>query len=328
MRILAIETSCDDTSLAIFEGDKMLALDTKSQIIIHNLTGGVVPEVAAREHANAIFDVLSQVLEVSKTSIEEIEFIGVTAFPWLIPSLLTWLTLARTLGKILSIPVIELDHIQGHIFSNFLEREENEIPFPLVCLTISGGHNDVYFMNSKWDYERIGTSSDDAAGECFDKVSKMMGLGYPWGQIISVLALEYETKDHKTKLFPRVWLQKNAFDFSFSGLKSAVKREVDARVLSKWFIDEEDKREIAYEFQNAVNEVLAYKLVHAAHTYHVKTILLAGWVSANDHLREMIEFRAQKEWLHFFAPKKKLYCMDNAAMIGILTYYYVQDWKI
>lgn len=330
MKILAIETSCDDTSLAIFEDDKLLSLDTKSQIKIHQSTGWVVPEVAAREHANAIFEVLENVLNSSNTKLEEIDYIAVTSHPGLIPSLLTWITLARTLAKVLNKQVLELNHIQWHIFSNFLERKKQDINFPLVCLTVSGWHNDIYFMNSMWSLEKIWSSNDDAAWESYDKVAKMMWLWYPGGPVISELSWEYIDlwliNSKKEDLFPRVWLKKDEFDFSFSGLKSAVKREVDKRILENWELTLDDKREISYEFQNAVNEVLAYKLISWALEKEVKTIMLAGWVSANDDLKNKIKLLAEKNNLEFIHPVKSLYCMDNAAMIWILAYYKIKHW--
>lgn len=327
MKILAIETSCDDTSIALFENDILLAMDTRSQIKIHQITGWVVPEIAAREHANAIFEVLETVLLASKISLEQIDYIAVTGFPWLIPSLLTGITVARTLSKVLQKPLLELNHIQWHIFSNFLERKESDIHFPLVCLTVSGGHNDIYYMNSMWEMEQIWSSSDDAAGESYDKVAKMMGLPYPGWPIISELAWEY-IQTGKKELFPRVWLIKTEFDFSFSGLKSAVKREVDKRILENEKLSWEDKREISYEFQNAVNEVLAYKLVNGWNQKNVATIMLAGWVSANQDLKNKIKIWALKNNLEFVYPIKNLYCMDNAAMIGILAYYKIKYSKI
>lgn len=323
MKILAIETSCDDTSLAIFENDTLLALDTKSQIKIHASTWGVVPEVAAREHANAIFEVCENVLKQAKISIEEVDYIAVTSHPGLIPSLLTGITFARTLAKILQKPILELNHIQGHIFSNFLERKKEDIAFPLVCLTVSWGHNDIYFMSSLWEMEKVGSSQDDAAGESYDKVAKMMWLGYPGGPVISELASQYES-EKKVDLFPRVWLKKDEFNFSFSGLKSAVKREIEKKISEKGSLDEQDKKEIAYEFQNAVNEVLAYKLIQGALQKWVKTVMLAGWVSANTDLREKIRQKAWENNLDFFHPIKNLYCMDNAAMIWILAYYKIK----
>ncbi len=353
MIILAIETSCDDTSLAIFENDQLIAMDTKSQIKIHTITGWVVPEVAAREHANAIFDVLSTVLDQSQKTIDDIDYIAVTAYPWLIPSLLTWITLAKTLWNILQIPVLEINHIQAHIFANFLERKESDIEFPLVCLTVSWWHNDIYFMKDMWDLQKIWTSGDDAAGESYDKVAKMMWLWYPWWPVISQYAAEYQEKisneNPSKKIFPRVWLKKDEFDFSFSGLKSAVKREIDSRIeLNQKILEKQelsnpiyreliesqknqqkllsknDMQEISYEFQNAVNEVLALKLIQASQEYSTKTLLLAWWVSANDDLRDKIFLQSQKLQKKFLSPVKKVFCMDNAAMIGILAYFKIK----
>lgn len=321
IKILAFETSCDDTSIALFEDAQLIAMHTKSQIKIHNKTGGVVPEVASREHANAIFDVLDIVLSEANTSLQDIDYIAVTTHPWLVPSLLTGITVASTLSQSLNIPIIPIDHIEAHIFSNWLERDESEIEFPLVCLTVSGGHNEIWYMQDMWTREKLGQTQDDAAGEAYDKVAKMMGLGYPGGPIISKLAEEY--KGTSTRLFPRVFLEKSAFGFSFSGLKSAVKREIDAR----WDLNLDDQREISYEFQSAVNEVLCYKLYRAAEEKWVHTLLLAGWVSANTDLNERIEQEAIKLGLEFFTPKQKIYSMDNAAMIGILAYYRVKYGK-
>lgn len=315
MIILAFETSCDDTSIALFEDNRLVSMSTKSQIKIHNETWGVVPEVASREHANAVFDVLREILSEWNIQLSDIDYIGVTTHPGLIPSLLTGITVASTISETLQIPIIPINHIEAHIFSNFLEREESDIVFPLVCLTVSGGHNEIYYMKDMWSLERIGATQDDAAGEAFDKVAKMMGLGYPGGPIISKLADEYAGAS--TKLFPRVYLEKSEFGFSFSGLKSAVKREVDRR----GELTLQDQQEISYEFQSAVNEVLTYKIIEAAKQKWVSTVLLAGWVSANDDLRERIQQECLELEYEFFYPTKKVYCMDNAAMIGILTYY-------
>ena len=332
MKILAFETSCDDTSIAIFENDKLLAMDTMSQIKIHNKTGWVVPEVAAREHANNIFEVLDRVMDIAKVRIEDIDYIWVTTNPGLLPSLLTGTTVAGTISTVLQIPIIPINHIEAHIFSNFLERQESDIPFPLVCLTVSWWHNDMYCMNSMWEMEKLWSTWDDAGWEAFDKAAKMMWLGYPWWPIISGLAAEYVaelpppnpllSKDgEKKELFPRVWLVKREFNFSFSGLKSSVKREVDKRIEENGTLTLEDQREISFEFENAVIEVLAWKLIEAARQKNVKTVMLAGWVSANTKLRDGIAKLAQKENMQFIYPSKNLYCMDNAAMVGILTYY-------
>lgn len=354
MKILAFETSCDDTSIAIFENENLLAMDTKSQIKIHNETWWVVPEVAAREHANSIFEVLENVLKKTWISLQEIDYIAVTTNPWLLPSLLTWTTVASTISQVLKIPIIPINHIEAHIFSNFLERKEEEINFPLACLTVSWGHNEIYKMENMWDFHKVWASSDDAWWEAFDKAAKMMWLWYPGWPIISELARKWEEKkwlnfDNK-ELFPRVWLVKREHNFSFSGLKSAVKREVDLRIeknkkilenssgknflelsekFEKWeiLLTEDDKMEMCFEFENAITEVLSWKLVDTAKQNNLKTVMLAGWVSANTKLRDEIQRLAEKSNLNFIFPKKIIYCMDNAAMIWILAYYRIKYKK-
>jgi len=323
MIILAFETSCDDTSVAIFENQKLLFMDTASQIKIHNITGWVVPEVAAREHANAIFVVLENVLKSSKIELKQVDYIAVTKTPGLMPSLLTWLTVAKTLWNILQKEVIEINHIEAHIFANFLEREESDIKFPLVCLTVSGWHNEIYFMKNMFSYEKLWWTTDDSAWEAFDKVAKMMGLWYPGWPIISTLASEFSWE--KKSIFPRVWLVKDEFDFSFSWLKSSAKREIDKRILENWSLSLEDKRQISFEFQESVIEVLSYKLANAVKKKWVSTMMLAGWVSANELLNNNLQELAFKNNLDFISPAKKIYCMDNAAMVGINTYYKIKN---
>ena len=327
VKILAFETSCDDTSIAIFEDNKLIAMDTDSQICIHNKTWWVVPEVAAREHANNIFSVLTNVLEKSKLTLDDIDYIWVTTNPGLLPSLLTGTTVAWTISTVLNKKIISINHIEAHIFSNFLERDESEIQFPLVCLTVSWGHNDIYFMKSMFDIEKIWSTWDDAWWEAFDKAAKMMWLEYPGGPVISKLSAEYESEWGKsTELFPRVWLVKREFNFSFSGLKSSIKREVDKRKEQKWELTLEDKKELSFEFENAVTEVMAWKLIEAARQKWVKTVMLSWWVSANNKLKSEIEKLAKKERFKFIYPIKNLYCMDNAAMVWINTYYKIKYW--
>lgn len=327
MKILAFETSCDDTSIALFEDDVLIAMDTASQIKIHEETWWVVPEIAAREHANNIFKVLDNVLKSSKQTLSSIDYIAVTVTPWLMPSLLTWITVAKTISISLNIPLVEINHIESHIFSNYLERKESDINYPLVCLTVSGGHNEIYHMSDMFDFTKVWWTQDDSAWEAFDKVAKMMWLWYPWWPIISKLAEEYldrvTTLNWKlsTWLFPRSWLNKDELNFSFSWLKSSVKREIDKRIEINWELSNHDRQEIAYEFQEAVTEVLATKLINAAEKYWVKTVMLAWWVSANDRLKEYIEKLIVGKGIKFVYPAKKLYCMDNAAMVWINGYY-------
>ena len=326
MKIIAFETSCDDTSIAVFEDEKMLFMDTMSQIKVHLKTGWVVPEIAAREHANNIFSVLNKVLSWVWIELKNIDYIAVTMSPWLLPSLLTWITVTRTLSNILKIPLIEINHIEAHIFANYLERNSKDIEYPLVCLTVSGGHNEIYYMKNMFSFEKLWATTDDAAWEVFDKVAKMMWLGYPGWPIISKLAWNYNWKPSFS--LPRVFLDKEAFNFSFSGLKSAVKREIDNREKDNWSLNLEDKREISFEFQNAVIEVLVYKLINAGKKKNVRTIMLAWWVSANDKLIDLISDLAKKLDLNFLSPVKKIYSMDNAAMVWINAYYKIKNWQL
>ncbi len=362
MKILAFETSCDDTSIALFEDDKLIAMETASQIKIHNETSWVVPEIAAREHANNIFKVLDKVLkninrnaincvstkhwknsqnpwETKKDSeiiLNFIDYIAVTTNPWLVPSLLTWITVAKTISRVLNIPLIEINHIEAHIFSNYLERKKEDINYPLVCLTVSGGHNEIYLMKNMFDFTKVGWTLDDSAWEAFDKVAKMMDLWYPWGPIISKLAEDYINKLTKNKkfitslqknLFPRSFLDKNELNFSFSGIKTNVKYFIDKKIKENTKLTKLDKQEISFEFQEAVTEVLAKKLVFAAEKYKVKTIMLAGWVSANSRLKEYIKELIIWKDLKFIFPVKNLYSMDNAAMVWINAYYKILQQK-
>jgi len=322
MYILAFETSCDDTSIAIFENDELVALDTKSQIKEHNETKWVVPEVAARLHANNIFTVLENVLKSAQIKLQDIDYIACTETPGLIPSLLVWLSVAKTLSKLLNKPLILINHIEAHIFSNLLERSEKDLIFPSICLTVSGGHNELYLWKSLFELELIWETLDDSAGEAFDKVSKMMSLGYPGWPVISKLASEY--KWEFKWIFPVVLLEKHSLDFSFSGLKSAVKREIDERIKKNWTLTNQDKLEIAFEFENTVVKILKTKIFLAADKYNIKSLVLAWWVSANDNLKWEIVKEAAKLNYNFVHPIKNIYSQDNAAMVGILAYYKIK----
>lgn len=310
MKILGIETSCDETAVAVVEdGSRVLQNIIYSQIDLHAETSGVVPEVAAREHILKIIPALEQL------DLDDIDAIAVTQGPGLISSLLTGTVTASTLGLILKKPVIPVNHIHGHIYANWLERDK--IEFPVVILTVSGGHNELILMRGHSDFEVIGETLDDAAGEAFDKVARMLELGYPGGPAISQAA---EDGDPTKYDLPRAWLDKDSFNFSFSGLKSAVLRLVQA--------GDFDKNDMAASFQEAVTDVLSKKLSMAAEKFDAKEVHLAGGVSANGRLRELAKERIGDRIFRF--PEKIEYCTDNAAMIAAAGYFLQEkdvEWK-
>lgn len=313
---LAFETSCDDTSIALMDDDRVLHMVTRSQLKEHLETQGVVPEVAARLHANVIFDVLHEVLDLGGVTLQDIGYIDCTSEPGLLPSLLVGKTVAKTLAHGLGIPLQWIHHIEGHMFANLLERSPEEIGFPVVVLTVSGGHNEIYLWKSLYEWELLGQTRDDAAGEAFDKVAKAMGLGFPGGPIVEKLASEYTGEFRR--IFPVPLLDAKSLDFSFSGLKSAVRREVESRRgANGGELTTDDLREIAFEFEQTMIQVLTTKLHRAAEQTGIQTIMLAGGVSASQSLRLALEKLATSENYRFFAPVKKLYSMDNAAMIGV-----------
>ncbi len=348
MNILAFETSCDDTSIAIFADDRLIAMDTKSQIKEHLDTCWVVPEVAARLHANNVFLVLDTVLQKAWMKLEDIDYIACTNDPWLLPSLYVWITVATTISKLLSKPLIFINHIQAHIFANLLERREEDLNFPMICLTVSWWHNELYIWKSLFDLELIWETQDDSAWEAFDKVAKMMWVWFPWWPVISRLASEYDW--NYDRIFPKVLLSKDSLDFSFSWLKTAVKREIDERITKKENQDPEhplydnsfstkylfdiqrverylsidDKRKIAFEFENTVVDILTTKLFMAANKYSIKSLALAWWVSANNKLKEEIMRRAVAEGYTFLHPKTAVYSQDNAAMVWMLAFYRIK----
>lgn len=328
MIILAFETSCDDTSVALMRDGELIALSTRTQLE-HDVTGWVVPEVAARSHANAIFPCIDDILKDSGITLQDIDLIACTEKPGLLPSLLTGMTVAKTLALSLRKPILWIDHIESHIFANYLERSESDIIFPAVVLTVSGWHTEIYHWKWRDTLEMIGQTRDDAAGECFDKVSKMMGLGFPgWAKIAKLAELYrnswFVTRD-SSKLFPEVLLEKDSLDFSFSGIKTAVKREIDREIEARGELSEDFMRYIAYEFEETVTNILAKKLLRALDQIGSEMMLLAGWVSANSTLRTKLEKMAEEKGVRFLAPKKILYSMDNAAMIGIRAYYRIQS---
>lgn len=309
MLIFGIETSCDETAAAVVEdGVKVHSNVIASSIDLHQATGGVVPEVAAREHLRQISPVVDKALADAECEWRDIDAIAVTTHPGLIASLLVGINTAQTLAYIHKKPLIEVNHIYGHVYANFLEREKPP-QFPLLVLTVSGGHNELMLMKGHHDFVKLGETLDDAAGEAFDKVARLLGLGYPGGPIISKLAEEGSADAFQ---FPRPMLDKeNRLNFSFSGLKSAVRREVEQ--LEK--ATGQTIKDLAASFQQAVVETLVDKLVLAVREHEVKEVHLAGGVSANKLFREMARERLPDN-LPVFWPVEQIFCTDNAAMIA------------
>jgi len=322
MKVLAIETSCDETSAAVVEdGKTVLSNIIASQAELHNKTGGVVPEVASREHIKIIIPVIKEALEESKTSWENIDLIAVTSGPGLVGALLIGIETAKTLAFAKNKKIVGVNHISGHIYSNWLERDE-KINFPIVTLTASGGHNHLVLMKDHFNFEILGKTRDDASGEAFDKVAKLLGLAYPGGPIISKRAEKGDLNKYK---FPRAWIDKNSLEFSFSGLKTAVAREVD-KIEN---LNEQEINDIAAGFQESVVDVLSKKLIIAAEQNNVKEIHLVGGVSSNKQLRKKVKSLGKK--LIVRIPLDMTFCTDNAAMIGVagfFQYKYRGDDKI
>jgi N6-L-threonylcarbamoyladenine synthase len=329
MKILAIETSCDETSCAVVEnGRRVLANVISSQIDLHAKTGGVVPEVAAREHVLKMIPVLEETLEVSGCGWEDIDAVAVTQGPGLVSSLIIGTETANVISYVKGLPLITVQHIVGHIYSNWLVGEgrgDVEPKFPLLILTVSGGHNDLILMKDHFKFEVLGETRDDAAGEAFDKVAKILGLGYPGGPAISKIAVEGDENAFK---LPKIYLDKDSFDFSFSGLKTAVFYEVKNFIKKHGIKDEygiphKFKADLAASFQKTAVEVLSDKLIAAAAKYPVKEIHLAGGVSANRKLRQVCAEKITKIFpkIKFRFPATIPFCTDNAAMIAAAAYY-------
>lgn len=344
MRILAIETSCDETAAAVVEnGWRVLSNVIASSIEKHQITGGVVPEVAARAQVEYIIPVIDQALKKTfprksrKQQIAAIDAIAVTTEPGLVTSLIVGTETAKWLAYLWNKPLIPVNHIRGHVYANWLERDlkKDPIQFPVVSLSVSGGHNELFLIRTHDDWTLLGETHDDAAGEAFDKVARILGLGYPGGPEIEKLALCHSERPanrrgvEESLVFPRAWLNSNkplkswdgtSFDFSFSGLKSEVWREVARRSVG---MTQKDKIIIAHAFQEAVFDVLVSKLIGAAKKYSAKEIHIAGGVSANKRFRALIRQHMKKEFCFatFRMPKKMIYCTDNAAMIGAAAYF-------
>ncbi|MDA3884573.1 MAG: tRNA (adenosine(37)-N6)-threonylcarbamoyltransferase complex transferase subunit TsaD [Candidatus Delongbacteria bacterium] len=309
MIILGIESSCDDTSAAILEDGKILSVVTHTQNE-HIEFGGIIPEIASRAHLKYITEIIKKALKESNKTLGDIDAVGVTHGPGLVGPLLVGVNTAKGLSYSLKKPLIPVNHIEAHIFSNFIEHDK-EISTPFVVLVVSGGHTELIYVKELGHYELIGKTRDDAAGECIDKVSKMMGLGFPGGKIIDELASKGDTKFHR---FPRG--MNDSLDFSFSGLKTSV----------KVFLEKHDQEflknninNIAASFLDSVTDSLVKKLLKAAEKYNCDTVLLAGGVSANSMLRSKLDKIVRSKKMKLFYPSPQ-YCTDNAAMVAMTAY--------
>ena len=310
---LAIETSCDETSAAVLHnGRTVLSNIVYSQIDIHKKFGGVVPEIASRNHVEKISQVIDEALEGADKTLEQMDMIAVTYGPGLVGALLVGVSTAKALAFALDKPLVPVNHIEGHICANFIEFPDLEPPF--VCLIVSGGHSHLVHVKEYGQYEILGRTRDDAAGEAFDKVARTLGLGYPGGPKIDQLA---KVGNPEAIQFPRVYLEKDSLDFSFSGLKSAVLNHINKCKMKDMEIVPKD---IAASFQASVVEVMTNKAILAAKQCGVDKIVLAGGVAANNGLRESLGTATQKAGLSLYYPSLEL-CTDNAAMIGCAGYY-------
>lgn len=313
IRILGIETSCDETGAAIVKnGKEIMSNVVNSQISVHQKFGGVVPEVASRKHIENIAVVVDAAFKEAGLRYSDIDAVAVTNRPGLIGALLVGVSFAKSFAYALNKPLIDINHLYGHIYANFLEHDD--IEFPLVCLVVSGGHTSLLFMHDLEKYEVIGETLDDAAGEAFDKVARFLGLGYPGGPAIEKAA-EKGVKGGSYQL-PRVFLERDDFDFSFSGLKTAA--------MNLWTKlnrqGRADVNDMAAEFQAALVEVLAFKTGRAAEKCKAKSILLAGGVAANLELRRAVRLEAERLGIKLYYPSLNL-CTDNAAMIAGSAYH-------
>ena len=313
VKILAIESSCDETAAAVVvNGREVRSNVISSQIALHTLYGGVVPEIASRKHIEKINQVITQALEDADTTLEEIDAIGVTYGPGLVGALLVGVAEAKAIAYAAKKPLVGVHHIEGHICANYIENKELEPPF--LCLVASGGHTHLVKVADYGKYEIIGRTRDDAAGEAFDKVARAIGLGYPGGPKIEKKAKE---GNDKAIVFPKAKVAENPYDFSFSGLKSAVLNYINGCKMKQQEINEAD---IAASFQKAVIDVLVEHAVHAAKEYRIDKFAIAGGGASNQTLREAMEKACKERGIQFYHPSP-IFCTDNAAMIGSAAYY-------
>ncbi len=310
MIILGIETSCDETSVSVVrDGKEILSNKISSQIEIHKEYGGVVPEIASRHHIKNIAAIMEESLNEAGVTLDDIDYIAVTYAPGLIGALLVGLSFSKGISYAHNIPIIPVHHIKGHIYGNFVEHD---VKLPLIALVVSGGHTNIVYIDENHKFTNLGGTLDDAVGESYDKVSRVMGLGYPGGPIIDKLSYEGD-KDSIRIPEPKV----DGYDFSFSGIKTSVINYVNKMKMKGESFREED---LAAAFQNKVVEILCKKTIAAAKEKNVSNIVIAGGVAANSLLRKELREKAAKEGIEVYYPSMEL-CTDNAAMIAVAGYY-------
>jgi len=310
LNILSIESSCDDTSAAVLIDGKIKSNIISSQTF-HGKYGGIIPELASRAHLKAISPIVREAINEAKISFSDVDALAVTSNPGLIGSLIVGSNFAKGLAVQYGLPIVPINHIEGHLYSGCLQDETLEFPF--ISLVVSGGHTTIFHVKSYTEYDIVGSTRDDAAGEAFDKIAKLFGMTYPGGPIIDKLAKEGNPKAFD---FPRPMIHEKHFDFSFSGLKTSVRYFVHKNY--KDGIPEEVIPDLAASVQAAIVEVLVTKTIKAAKQYNVKGIVIAGGVSANSGLRAKMQKEAEKNGMFSIAPDMQ-YCMDNAAMIAFLA---------
>lgn len=311
--ILAIESSCDETAAAVVKnGREILSNVISSQIDLHTLYGGVVPEIASRKHIEKINQVIESALLESGLTLENMDAIGVTYGPGLVGALLVGVAEAKAMAYAANKPLVGVHHIEGHVSANFIEHPDLEPPF--MCLIVSGGHTHLVIVRDYGEFEILGRTRDDAAGEAFDKVARAVGLGYPGGPKVDKAAKEGNPQAIK---FPRAKVDGNRYDFSFSGLKSAVLNHINhANMMG----EEINVPDLLASFQNAVVDVLVSHTVDAAKEYGFKKVAIAGGVASNSALRKGMKEACEENGIEFYYPSP-IYCTDNAAMIGTAAYY-------
>lgn len=317
MLILGIESSCDETAAAVLrDGRTLLSNVINSQVAVHSPYGGVVPELASRKHLENIYPVVEAALAQAGVGLDDLDGLAVTQGPGLVGALLIGLSFAKAISAVKGIPYVGVDHIVGHLLSPFLEQDQPE--FPYIALVASGGHSSIFLVHDHTTIQPLGRTRDDAAGEAFDKVGKILGLEYPGGPVISRLA---EQGNPAAIPFPRAWLGQDCLDFSFSGLKTSVANYVHQHQQKNEPFHIPD---VCASFQEAVVEVLCEKVLTAARMHGISTVALAGGVAANARLRAVLQDLGAQRGIKIFMPSLEL-CTDNAAMIALAGFYHFAE---